>query len=433
MERKTTNCMLIGFARRGKGEGAGVVGYISDGAEAVGYLAGGKKAGKPRNPAPVIIRGNPGITRRLIDITPHRWKYTSAMVSFSPGERITPETERRVVDEFERCAFAGFDRSRYYTLWVRHTDGPGGCHHLHVVTPRMDLLTGKSLNIAPPGKGSRELFDTVRSKLNAELGLSDPEDPRRVQAVRLPQHVAKLLARERRLPGNYQEDVRVLITRHVEEKARNGLVKNREDVARYLRECGFAITREGKGYLTIENGDNGQRVRLRGGLYDQTQCPQVISRARQRGQEDCRRDPERLRALEEKLERLVAARARHNQERYGHGIEAKIRSAKERCHDRLGTPLDSCGSRNGTLLQRTRGEAERALERFGEGTRRLERATRSIVQSSRFLDRAIERAKGRQRERELDQRLIGKYGVPASPPSPCLERGFDRELDMEPV
>jgi hypothetical protein len=421
--------MIIGFARRGKGDGHGVVGYITDGADAVGYVAGGKKAGKRRDPAPVVLRGDPKVARHLIDLVPHRWRYTSGMISFAPGERITPETEQRVMDEFERCSFAGLRRERFYTLWVRHQDGSGGCHHLHLVTPRMELFTGKSLNIAPPGKASRELFDTLRSKLNAELGLSDPDDPSRIQAVRLPHHVAKAKARERNGHGQAREDARVLVTRHLEEKAREGVLKDRDGVARYLRESGFDITREGDGYLTVRNQDTGERARLRGGLYDREKSRRVIAGLRDGKQEAERRNPERLRELEAKLERLVAARAEHNLKRYGPNHEPV--QSKERCHDRFGKGIAGRGSRDGTLVCRTRRETQRTLDRLGEGTRRFERATRNLVEPGRLLDRAIERGRAQQRERAIDRSLIDKCGARETARSNSRERGFEREMEME--
>lgn len=335
--------MIVGFARHGKGGGAGVVGYIAGGAEAVGYLTGGKKAGKPRDPAPVILRGDPAVARHLIDLVPHEWKYTSGMVSFAKGEKISPEMERRVMDEFEQCAFAGLERHRFYTLWTRHNDGPGKCHHLHFVTPRMDLLTGKSLNIAPPGRASRELFDAFRSKMNAELGLADPDDPARMQAVRLPHHIAKLQARERSSIRT-QKDVRTALTRHLEEKARQGLINRRDDIIRYLREAGVAITREGRNYLTVQDEKSGERVRLRGGLYDGTRYGEALARIRGERQDMPLSGPQRLKFLEEKLEHLVAARAQHNQERYGR--DGNAAESKERSHDRLGTPFSGGGARD---------------------------------------------------------------------------------------
>lgn len=37
-------------------------------------------------------------------------------------------------------------------------------------------------NIAPPRKSTREVFDTLRSKINAEFGLADPDDPARARS-----------------------------------------------------------------------------------------------------------------------------------------------------------------------------------------------------------------------------------------------------------
>ena len=57
------------------------------------------------------------------------------------------------MDGFERVAFAGLEPDRYSILWVRHQHA--GHHELHFVTPRMELVSGKSLNIHPPGRVSQ--------------------------------------------------------------------------------------------------------------------------------------------------------------------------------------------------------------------------------------------------------------------------------------
>ena len=46
----------------------------------------------------------------------------------------------------------------------------GGGAHLHVLTARCDLETGRSLNIAPPGW--KKTFDPLRDAFNAEHGWS---------------------------------------------------------------------------------------------------------------------------------------------------------------------------------------------------------------------------------------------------------------------
>ena len=173
--------MIVGFSKHGQGKAQGVLNYLlaEDGAAgALGYLLGeNNRAGVRRSPLPVVVRGDSAVTHGLINSSNFEWRYTSGVLSFSAGERITPEMEQKIMDEFEAAAFAGLSSDRYNILWIRHAHT--GREELHFVVPRIELTTGKSLNIAPPGKASRQLFDTFRSKINAELGLSDPDDPAR--------------------------------------------------------------------------------------------------------------------------------------------------------------------------------------------------------------------------------------------------------------
>jgi len=93
--------------------------------------------------------------------------------------------ERDIMDRFEAVAFAGLDCDQYTILWVRHEHA--GHHELHFVTPRVELTTGKSLNICPPGRGARAAYDDFRSMINAEYGLADPDDPARERDIQHPQ------------------------------------------------------------------------------------------------------------------------------------------------------------------------------------------------------------------------------------------------------
>ena len=187
--------MLIGFAKRGTGGGGSPVRYLTAetaSAAPLRYLISGTAAaGRRRTPAPVIVRGDPTRTRAVIDSLKFKHKYTSGVLSFAPGETLAPDVEQRIMDEFERTAFAGLDRDRYEILWVRHRHTPTHRHELHFLIPRIELQTGKSLNIAPPRESTKMLFDTLRSKINAELGLADPDDPARARRHRVPSHLAK--------------------------------------------------------------------------------------------------------------------------------------------------------------------------------------------------------------------------------------------------
>jgi hypothetical protein len=197
--------MIIGFSKHGTGGGAQPIQYLiaeTPGVKSLKYLLGERgKKGVVRDPAPAIVRGNPDRTQALIDSLRFKHRYTSGVLSFAPGERITPEMEASILDQFERVAFAGLDRSQYDILWVRHSHTSGGRHEVHFLIPRCELSTGKSLNIAPPRKSTRETFDTLRSKINAEFGLADPDDPARARNVKETAFRAKLQAREReRIP-----------------------------------------------------------------------------------------------------------------------------------------------------------------------------------------------------------------------------------------
>jgi hypothetical protein len=201
--------MLIGFSKYGTGSAARPIDYLTaetvhtgtrpgkTSAAPVGYLTGksGKK-GIRREPSPVVVRGDPDRIKTIIDSIKFKNKYSSGVLSFSPNEIITPDMEGKIIKEFERAAFAGLSSDRYEILWIRHQHTKTHRHELHFLTPRIDLVTGKSLNIAPPRNSTRELFDTLRSKINAEYGLADPDDPARARKTRIPNYRAKLQAVE---------------------------------------------------------------------------------------------------------------------------------------------------------------------------------------------------------------------------------------------
>ena len=219
------------------------------------------------------------------------------------------------MDSFERVAFAGLEPDRYSILWVRHQHA--GHHELHFVTPRMELVSGKSLNIHPPGRVSQRLYDTFRSMMNAEYGLADPTDPARARDVSLPNHLAKLQADASRKGKALDADIREAITAHVRREVEAGRIRDQAGVVRYLEKAGYEITRAGENYVTVMHPETKKRLRLKGGLYSregfnarETTTPRV-----QYGVPD----PQRAADLAATLEPMVAARARFHQQRYGTG------------------------------------------------------------------------------------------------------------------
>lgn len=335
--------MIVGFSKHGTGGGHAPVNYLTS-AKGVD--------GTPRIPPPEVVRGSPGLTRMIIDSLDFERRYVSGVLSFSPGEEITPEMEQSIIDRFEEAAFAGLEEARYNSLWVRHEHA--GHHELHFLVPRVELATGKSLNIHPPVRASKQLFDAFRSMINAEYGLSDPDDVRRVQAVSLPNHLARLQADEQRKGNALKSDIREAITEQVARGVAAGHIEDRAGVVGYLESQGFAINRQGAEYITVitpsgaPESSGGTKLRLKGGIYSSERFDAV--RASLERQEPIRDVPDPEKAAEHQgvLERLVAAREAYHLERYGRWEEV---------NELARMPESDRGEGLGGYLERTLGDA----------------------------------------------------------------------------
>src|SRR5687768_6698874 len=166
--------MIVGFSKHGTGGGYAPVAYLT---------SERNPDGSARTPAPTVLRGNPEQVRQLIDDLPFKYKYTSGVLSFEERAwEVMPEVQDAIMDAFEETAFAGLLREqRPPVLWVRHEHAER--LELNFLIPRVEPISGKSLNIAPPKSMTREMFDTFRSMINARYGFSDPDDPARARAV----------------------------------------------------------------------------------------------------------------------------------------------------------------------------------------------------------------------------------------------------------
>jgi hypothetical protein len=67
---------------------------------------------------------------------------------------------------------------------------------IHVLTPRLDIQSGKSLNIAPPGHEKH--FDSLRDYFNTKYQWSRPDDLLLMRTTQEPNHIAKLNAQAKK-------------------------------------------------------------------------------------------------------------------------------------------------------------------------------------------------------------------------------------------
>jgi hypothetical protein len=264
-----------------------------------------------------VLRGSPADTVAMIDALDFKHRYTSGVLSFSPEDNVTPVQEQAIMDRFERVAFAGLEADRYSILWVRHAHA--GHHELHFVTPRVELATGNSLNIRPPGEATTKVFDDLRSEINARYGFADPDDPSRTRDVAVPDHALKMAAEALRRGEKPESDVRLLIDGVLSQRAVQGLIRDRADLVEQVSDLGLAVTREGKDYITVSEPQSGQRWRLKGTLYERDYTAGRAIKAA----ESCRErqfDVPDAAAAERFAKRVnghIAGRAEYHAARYG--------------------------------------------------------------------------------------------------------------------
>jgi len=306
--------MLIKFFRNGKGAGAGPVGYlVADRVLAYDENrdlirdADGQPITVTREPLPEILRGNPDRTEALIDASRHQWTYRAGVISFAATDAPSEEQQAEVMDHFERLAFAGLDPTQYEVLWVRHTHEDRV--ELHFCTPRLELTSGRSLNIAPPGY--EKAFDSLRDVMNQRNGWADPMELERTQEVR------DTIETPTRAHGRDELHAWIL------DQVSVGYVSDRASMVDALVEAGFGIPRAGKAYLTAQDPDTSERWRLKGEIFHEDWQADPAEREAERG---TGQDPAGLRRLDgiaigelqDRFEQHCDQRAAYNRDRYPH-------------------------------------------------------------------------------------------------------------------
>ena len=250
--------MLIKFFSNGMGAGAGPVDYLVA-REVLAYDsnrdlirdAEGQPMSVTRDPLPEVLRGNPERTKDLIDASRNKWTYRAGVISFAREDAPSEEQQAEVMDAFERLAFAGLDPEQYDMLWVRHSHEDRV--ELHFCTPRLELTTGNSLNIAPPGY--QTVYDSLRDLMNQRHGWADPMELERAQEVR------DTIEAPTRAQGRDELHAWIL------DQISMGLIDDRASMIDALADAGFDLPRVGKAYLTAQDPETGERWRLKGEIF----------------------------------------------------------------------------------------------------------------------------------------------------------------------
>jgi hypothetical protein len=246
--------MYIKFLKHGKGDPAKAASYLVDDVDHLN---------RPR-PHIEVLRGDPQTFAAIAESIENQWKYTSGVIAWSKDDAPTNDEINEVLDTFEAHAFAGLKPTQYHFTAVLHEEDDGS-KHVHFLVPRLELETGKALNIAPPG--NQKYFDPLRDYFNYSKGWSRPDNPALQRDTQKPDYVhfedaAALRAGLKDGPVN---NVREKIGRYIEQRVEHGFIRDRKDVLDAISELG-EVTRTSDKFISLKI--DGKAIRLKGAFYE---------------------------------------------------------------------------------------------------------------------------------------------------------------------
>ena len=289
--------------------------------KAVGYLLAEKDAKGDLRPDIQTLRGDAQTFVAITESLDFDYRYSSAVIAWSKDDNPSDAQIQETLDQFEKHAFADLDPTRYHMNAVLHV-AQDGSKHVHVLVPRVDLGTGKSLNIAPPGH--EKYFDKLRDYLNEKYTWSKPDDLAILKAdVQLPHHThsQRLAAIEINFAGKTKPEKKELLNKIVAQRINAGVIQDRNDVVQTLAEYGI-ITRNAKDTISVKLHGDKTAVKLGGEFYKDgfNVTAYAENRARAEADQSASRanevDAKRVNELYNKLQRATESRARFFADRY---------------------------------------------------------------------------------------------------------------------
>lgn len=328
--------MHIKFLGRGKGKGSAAINYV---------LGEMDHQGVARAFPPEILRGNPCQTGLLADSLQFLHKYRSAVIAWHPDDKPSDAQIQEVLNEFERVAFAGLEPDQYDFTAVLHRESDSV--HVHIIIPRVELSSGKSFNPSPPGW--HKDYDPLRDYFNEKYNWVSPDISQNPSVARISQPSIDALRKNSRM------EVKNILEEYLLNQIEEGSVSCREEILACLRDIGFSISRAGKNYITIEDNDNRDKIRLKGVIYEHTwTIERTLKSENQNKTETTKNRESRIAAIRRELENRISERARYNKTRY----ERPIPHAQPRPTSQSARKPERC-SEIGLAVQNGFGEVNR--------------------------------------------------------------------------
>lgn len=320
--------MLNKFLQHGKGDPALAASYVLDDVDHLNVARADVQ----------VLRGDLRTFTALANSITNVWKYTSGVFAFSLDDNPSDDDINEYLDAFEAHAFAGLKPNQYHFTAVLHEE-PNGSKHIHFLVPRVELTTGKALNIAPPGHES--YFDPLRDYFNYKKGWSRPDDPKLKRDTQTPDydHFQQVSALKAGLSVcKTAKDIREVIGVYIEQRIQFGEIKNRHDVINALNDAEIGeITRISDNFISVKPLGSEKAIRLKGAFYESEFSVESYIENRTRKENDAgasntsrfisEQDKEYAEELRARVTELAKKRAAYNEQRYG------LSSTSSREHD----------------------------------------------------------------------------------------------------
>lgn len=235
---------------------------------AVSYLIGELDHNGDRRADVEILAGDPFTFSALAESVSFKYCYTSVVIAWSPKDLVTDEHISEVVSEFQQHIGAGLDPDQYHMTVVMHSEEDGS-RHLHILIPRLELRTGKSFNVAPPGH--RHYFDPLRDYFNYKYSWSRPDDVKGLDSNELNQHVHLHSVKDIKANLDGKTDQKwtkakrvELVDQFIHQQITLRKINNRLELVECLKQLGN-ITRLSANYISLQH--KGATDRLKGKFY----------------------------------------------------------------------------------------------------------------------------------------------------------------------
>ena len=273
-----------------------------------------------------VLDGDPELFVELAEKNPYSVKMHNFLISFAESREelmLKLMQQGKTVEELYEEIFSLLFPKEYYEreglniLAVAHGDTDN--YHIHLTVENYDYTNGKSLYV-PRTKTELEFYRALEKYISAKYGLSFSVRPISTGKAGV-EKVKKILEERKSYKSKTKDEVKEEITNHLVKLALTGEIRSREELIAYLGSIeGVEIRRIGKNYVSFEH--NGEKYRLKGGIYDEERFEEVISRIKGE-REDFSEVARVFEGIRRRRSEIIARRRKHTQTRSPQPIQRK--------------------------------------------------------------------------------------------------------------